>query len=159
MSAVGLYAIPSVAKRPIAKHLHKEYRPYAKPYVLSMSQWQRWNLFSPDPLRRVETFTIEVKEGEAWFPKKVFNFDSLPWWNRSSELKILRRLANKKKKSARPGFLHSFCREEGLERGTKIRLRKSWYVIPKHEELHSPAWWNTWEPETKTRIDSSTTCP
>src|SRR3989338_8562400 len=131
MAAVGLFSIPmeDAAMQP----LRQTVLPYIRPYLLVTSQWQQWNLFAPDPLRRVTEFAIEMRQGNTWVPYKIIHSKTIPWWRDDDELKLLRRLEDggEKMKPLQRRYLEMHCHEEDLPAATTLRLMIRWHVIQK----------------------------
>lgn len=158
MAAIFIYSLYQVDDYPILAWLDSK-RSYVRPYVLITSQWQRWNLFSPDPLRRVIELDIEILRNENWQKVRTINEHTVSWWQRAPELKTIRRMEDDNMKPLQVQYLKDFCRTSGLKEGTEIRIKKRWHVIPKHEDTESEEWWNTWKPDWRTVELSHTTCP
>ena len=133
-------------------------RDFFKPYVLSTSQWQRWNLFSPDPLRRVVEMDIEQNINGRWVTVHTINEKNLGWWQKAPELKIMRRMEDDDKLPLRRQYVQDYCRTHALETGTHMRLRKRWFIIPKHATAASASQWNAWQPEWNEHIDFDLYC-
>lgn len=72
MTAIGIYSLYGVENVPVLSWLDSK-REYVRPYTLITSQWQRWNLFSPDPLRRVIQMSIEAEFNGKWQTMTVIN--------------------------------------------------------------------------------------
>ncbi len=150
-TAIALYSIPDEALDPVSTYLRDYGRPIVRPYIFTTSQWQLWNLFSPDPLRRVTFHGIEIQEGELW--RMVANMapNALPWWGDADELKLLRRLEENTNGGTQfqERYLQLFCKEHRLPRGMPIRLVTIQTVIEVPPNT-SIAWWRTqllkWNP-------------
>ena len=158
MTAVLLYNLYDVDDVPVLGWL-QEHRNIARPYLLITSQWQRWNLFSPDPLRRVIEMDIDINLNGEWKTMHTVSHNTVSWWQRASELKIIRRLEEDELAELQARYMHDYCRSRKLAAGTQLRLRKRWFVIPKHEKTLSREWWNTWQPEWHDDILTDTSCP
>ncbi|MAE68333.1 hypothetical protein CL635_00785 [bacterium] len=157
--AVFVYSLYHVEGTPILEWMNSK-RNYVRPYILITSQWQRWNLFSPDPLRRV----IEMKfdrqvSDETWVNIYTLNEKTVGWWQRAPELKIMRRMEDENNEPLQERYVHDLCRTRGIPAGTRMRLRKRWFIIPKNEVTQSTAWWNAWEPDWREMELLQTTCP
>lgn len=150
-AAVALFSIPTEAVDPVSTPLKEYAKPIVRPYMLATSQWQLWNLFSPDPLRRVTFHGIEIQDGEKW--RMVANMapNALPWWRDSDELKLLRNLEDTVNEGAqfRERYLQMFCEEHRLPSGLPIRLATIQTVIDLPPDS-SIAFWKTqllhWSP-------------
>lgn len=158
MTAVAVYIIPDETKDPITPKLEDTILPAARPYLLMTSQWQKWNIFSPDPLRRVSSYDIQVNEEGVWRTTKRLEYKLLPWWNRAKELKILRRVEDGGEKAGK-AYLEAACREEIVPRGALVRLQIDSYVIPTKHELEEMGGWKEWIPERRETTLGETYCP
>lgn len=158
MAAVGIYSLYGVEDYPILAWLDSK-RSHVRPYVLITSQWQRWNLFSPDPLRRVIQMSIDAQIKGSWRPAAVINEQTVSFWRRAPELKTLRRMEDESLEELQKRYVHVYCHDTGIAPGTPMRLRKEWFVIPKHDDMHPKQWWNDWQPEWHDKTLLETTCP
>lgn len=116
------------------------------------SQWQRWNLFSPDPLRRVVEMDIEQNINGRWIIVHTINEHHVSWWQRAPELKIMRRMEDDDKLPLREQYVQNYCHTHRLVPGTHMRMIKRWFVIPKDAQ------WSTWKPEWNQKIDFDLYC-
>lgn len=155
--AIAIYSLYTVEGYPLLEWLDSK-RPYIRPYVLATSQWQRWNLFSPDPLRRVIEMEIDQKIRKEWIPIATINTEHIAWWRAASELKVMRRLEDDNMQPLQERYVQDICRTKKLPNGTALRLRKRWFVIPKHETTQSVTWWKNWQPEWNEITLLETTC-
>ncbi|MDA1209239.1 MAG: hypothetical protein O2904_04390 [bacterium] len=132
----------------------------SRPYMFSMSLWQRWPLFAPDPLRRVIAYTFEAWTGDSWEVVGYIGPDDKSAFHSSSMLKLMRRLdENEHQGSLRERLAYRTCSQRGLLEGTKIRVIRSYHVIPRHARPQSISWWMQWEPHWQSNEVLSTTCP
>ncbi len=158
MAAIGIYSIGKFEGN-LALDMIESQRKRIRPYVLIASQWQRWNLFSPDPLRRVIAMDIEKRIDGEWEMVEVIDEHHVSTLRRANELKIMRRMEKEKFEALRLAYIDDVCRRHEIPANTKMRMTKRWFVIPKNEEMQSAAWWNAWEPERKSDVLHITTCP
>ena len=160
MTAIAAYALPDTLKDvPVFKQFRNFVYPKTKAYVQITSQWQKWPLFAPDPLRRVIEFVVVAKVDGMWVETKRIASDTVPWWKHSSELKTIRRLEKKDHYGPlREAYVHEVCRTQRLPAGTPMQLRVDWYVIPRNAKPQSAAWWREWEPEWSSRVEEETVC-
>lgn len=157
MAAVGIYSLYTVEGYPVLEWLESK-RDTIKPYVLITSQWQRWNLFSPDPLRRVIEMRIEQLVESQWEEAWAMHPKNVSYWQRAPELKILRRMEGEDNTALQDVYVKRICKQKGIPVGTSVRLTKRWYVIPKHDKTHSTAWWNAWKPVWNETVLIETLC-
>lgn len=160
MGAIGIYALPGDAKDGVTRWLKQNMSRIVSPYILTTSQWQQWNLFSPDPLRRVSEYTIEMQTGNEWEHLTTLKPGSFPWWRHAAQFKMLGSLLewDAKRDEVIDRFLQLACQEHSLRQRTPIRLVYSFYVIPAHERMASVSWWWNWEPEITRSPGLTTTC-
>jgi len=139
--------------QPYSQPYTQFYRWGVRPYILLTSQWQRWNLFSPDPLRRITNVYIDKKIDDNWKEVKVLKGDSIVWYRRAKELKLTGRIdSNYRQDVFKKQYLQNICRSEQLKPETTLRWRKQYYVIPRVPELKNPAFWETYKPDIKSEI-------
>lgn len=157
MLAVGVYSVPETSQHlPVVRTL----LPIVSPYMLVTTQWQRWNLFGPDPLRRVTQYRIEVETDGVWTPVTTLTPATIPWWRRGDELKILRQLeqGNETIDPIRQRYLQAYCRPLGIAALTRVRMIFRTRVIPYYrsmEEVMSVPPSYDWQEREGVR----TTCP
>ena len=157
MTAIFSYSLYHVEDVPALQWVSDQ-RHHFRPYMLATSQWQRWNLFSPDPLRRVIEVDIEQKVSGKWVRVHTINEHHTGWWQRAPELKTMRRMEDDNKLPLRKRYVQDFCRTHQIPDGTLMRMNKRWHVIPKHEKMYDTDWWQEWSPNWKAKVDFELTC-
>lgn len=157
----GLCSKPIEKQYEFKKRWQRTIRRKVRPYLLITGQWQRWNLFSPDPLRRNSTYLMDVEVGEdEWRTFKIITPNKVQWWRRAFTLKTMRRLEQEDKHGPiRDRFLQLHCMLEGIRPGRKVRMRKKYFVLEKTPALSDPEYWAEWEPEWKEKPFGEATCP
>jgi hypothetical protein len=148
MTAVALYAIPWAATSKAARWARAELTPRTHPYILTFSQWQQWNLFSPDPLRRVSFFEIRHRRGDEWVTLRGIRPGDYPWWRHSTHFKLFGEFLDsteKRHEQIIARYLQRHCRMAGLAEGTTLQLVRLTYVIPKDIATTTSAW-RAWKP-------------
>ena len=161
MAAVALYALPMDARDPVSQWLRAHYPQAMRSYVLWTSQWQQWNIFAPDPLRRVTTYRIDVRRGEAWYPILAIEPGTYPWWRHAAQFKFLGNIHDIRegpRVAAMVRFLQSHCAPFGLAPGTELRLVQNIYVVPNDGVVHTTAWWNAWRPQQRSEVSHIAMC-
>ncbi len=160
MAAVGIYALPGDARDGLSLWIKQHGSGTVSPYILATSQWQQWNLFSPDPLRRVSEYVLEVQQGPEWIPLTILKPGSFPWWRHAAQFKMLGSLLewDAQRDEVIDRFLQLTCREHTLAPGTSIRLAYRFYVIPAHERMASVSWWWNWQPKVTVAPGLMTVC-
>ena len=127
------------------------------PYVQMTSQWQKWDIFSPNPMRNVHTFIVEVQEKTRWRHYRSITPFSLSWSERGRELKILGRLTENWSGLSSQYLTTTFCQNNPLLRGKRLRLRIETRVIPSAlKDLHTVTAINL--PRAQNML-GSTVCP
>ena len=138
MFAVAVYAVPDGAlSSGILDVRNAAYR-VISPYVLLTSQWQMWNLFSPDPLRRVVEYRIEKSVGNKWQVLRILTPASSRWWRRTHEFSLLRRMEDVQAGSDlfRSRYIQAYCPSLNVPSGTPIRLVFRSTVLPQLNPHH-----------------------
>ena len=114
MVAVFVYLLPP-------NGVMKNVRYFSAPYVLALSQWQKWDIFSPNPTRRQHMYRIERNAGDRYETEIFMDFHHLAWYERAKELKVLARLQEGWSKLF-PNYLLSLCPRIPGSAGREIRL-------------------------------------
>ncbi len=130
MAAIAAYVMPRQTKSDAWNVFAQKAFNLARPYVLSFSQWQKWDIFSPDPLRRSSLYSVDMLKDEGWQPLRTIDFNAVPWYDRAKELKILGRLEEDWKDMAIP-FLGNECERFPEAAGHSLRLQAYTHVVPK----------------------------
>jgi hypothetical protein len=134
--AVLIGSVPRTASDPLSQALRGGFLSLVEPYLFVTAQWQRWELFGPDPVGGVIEGVIEVEEPSAsgegdWHVLLVLSPETLWGMQETIVLKILRMLSEDRPGASelRGGFLHSFCQRLSVPPGVTLRLRlRSWSV-------------------------------
>lgn len=161
MAAVGLYALPPDAHDRVTEWLRWNVVPLVRPYIFLTSQWQQWNLFSPDPLREVTVYSIAAEIDGAWRFRTALEKGTLPWWRDGDELKLLRNLQDggDRLRAVSERYAQIACRPLGLAPGTPVRLQYDSYVIPFARTGYARGFWRTWQPTWWRTVGAQTVCP
>lgn len=161
VAAIAIYTVPPEAQDSLSRRTKEELVPIVRPYLFITSQWQQWNLFSPDPLRRIVHYYIEQWNGREWETVAVLTPDSLPWWRDADELKILRRMedAGERWVQLRKRYLEDFCVRRGFPEGTSLRMVYLSTVLPKLATPMPLAFWRTYVPQWNRSDAAVTVCP
>ena len=154
-------SLPLEANDPLTVSARNHLRPVVMPYLFATSQWQQWNLFSPDPLRRVTTYILQThkKDSNVWQDFAVINRKTVPWSALSRELKLLGNLESEKGyEPIRKALLQTYCRTLNLPTGTPVRLVYEQYVLPQPATPESKEFWQKYVPKTSRAIDTDILC-
>ncbi len=128
MFAIAAYLLPTNMEGMLGNM-----RQLSAPYVLNLSQWQKWDIFSPNPLRRNSVYRIERNAGDRWETAMTIDFDHVPWHERAKELKVLGRLQDSWKVLL-PDYLASLCPRIPGGPGTDVRLLVATTILPSNLE-------------------------
>lgn len=162
-AAVMIFSIPRDAQDPLALWSRTALLPSFSPYILVTSQWQLWNLFSPDPQRRVTTYRIEVQvEDGSWRPLKEIEPGTYSIFRHATHFKMYGGILDEfsaHRQQVADRFLKLLCMEEVLAPGQAIRLLYKFYVIPQLPSPASAEWWHEWSPMPQEYIGHETRCP
>lgn len=147
-AAVALFSVPRQSRNlPYAREIRTAFLPLIEPYLLLTSQWQRWELFAPDPLRRVTSMTVYGAKDQRWETLRVLSPDALSPSRRARELKLLRQL--EKKPSLLETYLLSHCRlSDGIG---AVWAELSLSLLQSPTRIASAGGWGTYQPETRSK--------
>lgn len=142
IAAVAVYSLPDAARDSVTNAL-RTLQPYVRPYILLTSQWQQWNLFSPDPLRRTVTYAVEREQQGMWAEIAVFDPRSVSIFRHATEFKFLGRLleGGKDQLPLIEHFLRAQCDAHLLPSGTHLRLVYRHAMIPVPGRALTPGEW------------------
>lgn len=162
MFAVLFYTIPRDANDIFSQWTRLDILPIVSPYMLQTSQWQLWNIFSPDPLRQVTSYLIEVQENNEWNTLMTIDADTYSIFRKPTYIKLMMNTLDDSKDNQAPiagRFLHLLCHDKKLIADTPIRLLYIMYTVPYITEPQTVAWWRQFKPEPYTHLGFTTTCP
>jgi hypothetical protein len=157
--AIGVYAIPNDTQFSAAQWLRHTIQPWTSPSVLMASQWQQWNLFSPDPLRRVTTYAVEVFRDGAWQPLVHIQPSAFPFWRHANHFKLLINVMEGSNTQVAERYVQSLCGTFGLEPGMELKVTNMVTVIPYLEVPKSTRWWREWDMMYSPSGGFATFCP
>ncbi len=161
MTAVLLYALPWDAKDSFTAEVRKNLTPLTHWYVLPLSQWQQWNLFSPDPLRRVSHFLVQYELDGEWVTVADVYPGLYPSSRHATYFKLYGEFLDETERyqPIRDYYLQRHCVSAHLLPGTPIRLMRSFYILPYLTDNQSIAWWRAWEREEEQSVVAAVACP
>ena len=160
--SVAVYATPRESTDRFSMSVRHTLIPVIRPYLLLTSQWQLWNLFAPNPLRRVTVYRIDVEDAAGWRERETVKPGTFSVFRHATQFKMLGNLFDDPGEQTRhlaDRFLHLTCRDAQIAPGTPIRLQLLSTVIPKPLKPMPPQWWNQWEPVYAPREHFETVCP
>lgn len=161
VAAIGFYSVPGDAKDPVATFVREKITPRFTPYVLVTSQWQQWNLFAPNPLRRIIFYRVETQNADGeWSYVTSINDHTYSFWRHSVHFKLLGQAIeeNGGKPELAERAAQVLCREHGIREGTRIRVWHEITVVPYVAPPPSVRWWNSWIPQFESNLAIETTC-
>ncbi len=127
-AAVALYLM-SVPSLPYLSTAIAKAKSTTTPYMQTLSQWQAWDIFSPDPMRRSSAYRIDVFENGVWKPVRTIDYASLHEYERAKELKILARLEDNWAMLV-PFYLRPYCVGIPQSQGKTVRLVAVSVILP-----------------------------
>lgn len=128
MTAVAFFVVPVSYPGGMGK-IGQALHDVSAPYVLSLSQWQQWNLFAPDPIRRVSRFVVDMRTNNQWVPTAFIDPTSRAFYEYPKLMKVLGRLETTHAVLVEP-FLLFYCQTEKVTQGKELRLRINYVVLP-----------------------------
>jgi hypothetical protein len=158
MAAVAIYCIPDESKDHVSRFIAQHGTPLVRPYLLITSQWQKWNIFSPDPIRRVSVYRIEMDRNGVWIPALRIDPFSIPWWKHAKTLKLLNNIQDNPD-SGGEVLLSFLCRTNIVPGGALVRFTADISVIPSPAELKEMGGWNHFMPTFKPSPIATFVCP
>ena len=127
-AAVAVYLLPNGTPEPLSSVISQA-KGVVTPYMLSFSQWQWWDIFSPDPMRRASEYRIDININGMWKPVRFVTYNSLPWAERAKEIKILERLEDDWG-TLIPFYLRPICATLARSEGSTVRLVAVSTILP-----------------------------
>lgn len=161
MFAVGLTSIPRSAEDSFSKAT-RHLLPAVTPYLQTTSQWQLWDLFAPDPLRRVTLYRIEEQKDGEWTERITIKPGTYSVFRHAVMFKYFINILNNRDdtvQAAQARFLDMQCRTLGIADGTPVRLVLYATILPWLEKPVSREHWKTWIPSMERTIETGTICP
>ncbi len=163
LCAVALYSIPHASRDPISQALRNNILPRVMPYVLVISQWQQWNLFSPNPLRRVIFYRLDRQiENDEWETVATIDDRAYGVWRHATRFKLFGQVFEEERDDLLPireQAVRVLCREWAIEPGTRVRVWHLISVVPYIDPTPSREWWDKWTPTYEPSLAIETTCP
>jgi len=162
MFAVGITSIPRSATDKFSKDVSHLLQPLVTPYLQLTSQWQLWDLFAPDPLRRVTLYRIEEQKDGEWTERITIKPGTYSFLRHAVYFKYFINILNNTNEYAQKAqirFLDIQCRQQGIESGTPVRLVLFATVIPYLQKPITMDEWATWMPAFERTVEAGTLCP
>ncbi len=159
MFAVAVYAIPSDAQDRFAKFTQSTLLPKVTTYILFTSQWQQWNLFAPDPIRRITYYRFSQATPGGWQDVTTLQHGSFPWWGHANNFKLLLGIMEGSSPELADRFAHLLCAEYGVQPGSLVRMTYLIAVVPWTATPQSYASWQSWNYPFSEEGGFDTVCP
>lgn len=163
MAAVTYYALPGQGTNWIPRPVHEAIQANIQPYLFTLSQWQIWNLFAPDPLRRVSEYHVDAYDvaSGTWQRLDTIKPGRFPVWRHTGRFKVYADLleGDAQLHPIVESFLHGYCQRNALQQNTLVRLQVAVYVLPKDGKHHTIEWWKSYVPDYSVLKEHSTRCP
>lgn len=168
--ALLVYTLPPS----VAEALPEGLRSRAGTYLLAINQWQSWELFSPDPMRRMTRYRVDARlpsgasaqaglpvapdqstAAREWRTVRTLEPANARLWRRSDEFSYPQRLddggTDAPDLSVR--YLRALCAPLGLPEGTPVALTVEYIILPEQppdddwalwRAMMDPAGWDVW---------------
>ncbi len=153
MFAVATFAIPREASDSFSTSARTLFFPIITPYIHATSQWQLWNLFAPDPLRRVTERRIDTQREDGWHALRTFDGTSVPFWERATTYKLFSNILetdSHSKDGTKIRLMQKLgCEDFHLVSGTHVRIVEKWYDLPFLKYPVSGSTWSAWRPTNR----------
>jgi len=122
--SLGIGAIPSEAADPLSRGFRMLFEPITGFYLNATGQWQKWNLFAPDPPRMHSSYVVHVLSPSRAEELRLITQESISWYQRTSSFKILRTIFRDEDRYAdlRASLLRSLCTKWNLPAESTVRL-------------------------------------
>lgn len=162
MAAVGFYSIPSDSRDRFSIWLRDTINPHVAPYLLMTSQWQQWNLFSPNPLRRVTFYSIDTYQTDRWSEIAYIDNEMYNRFRHAARFKMYGQLFAEENDALLPireNATWQLCEELNVPAGTPIRVWRDVTVIPYISPSPPKEWWEQWIPRFEPNLAVDTICP
>lgn len=160
--SVAFYSIPRDAKDVFSVWTRIDVLPVITPYMYVTSQWQLWNIFAPDPLRRVTAYRIDVQREGTWQHLITIEPNAYGILRHATRMKLMNNMLDEfsDNRAAMAGrYLALLCAEKGVPSDTPIRLTYEYYVLPLLTEAMNTQWWHNWQAKRMSNVGFTTTCP
>jgi hypothetical protein len=142
MVAVAVFVIPAQAQGTATQALREHVLPIVRPYLLITSQWQNWDLFSPDPMRRTTRYRVDALTAGFWKPVKILEPALQHFW-RSDEFSYVIRLEDGGVgvEDLWLRYVRALCAPLGLPEATPVRLVVEYAILPASAPAEG---WEAW---------------
>ena len=115
--------------------------PIVEPYLLFTNQWQNWDLFSPDPMRRTSRYHIAARLGSTWTTLRILEPSTARLWRRSDEFSFPLQMEENESIELFERYLRALCAPLGLREGTSVALVVEYTILPESPPRSGWARW------------------
>lgn len=153
MAAIGIYALPTAANDPLSAWVREHGRDVVTPYVQLTSQWQQWNLFSPDPLRRITRYRVTTDDTDMLIDDATYN-----GFRHAVRFKLYDQ-ALRDAPALQPLHIAAarmLCTELKIAVGTPMAIWSETAVLPTARDRSA---WEQWQPTFDPLLLLRTSCP
>lgn len=139
MAAVAIYAVPDPAHDAVTEWIRAHLTPVIRPYMFATSQWQQWNLFSPNPQQRVSQFFITEEPANASFdletakPRLILEPNTYRWWRKTDEIAIFSKWEDQSADVTTPlleRYLLAYCTALNIPSTSTLHLGGRYAFLP-----------------------------
>lgn len=159
--AVATYSIPTDASDTPSRWVVTHVVSRVRPYILVTGQWQQWNLFAPNPLRRIIFYRLEQENADgSWAAIATIDDSTYSFWRHSVRFKLYGSAIPERgeKPELAERAAQVLCREYDLEPGAHVRLWHNVSIIPYIKASADPSWWMSWTPQSEPSLAADTVC-
>lgn len=141
MTAVLAVTIPDSAASSVAIVIRGGIQPIVRPYINWTTQWQMWDLFSPNPSNWITEARMEALVGSSWILVRHVAPETVSIWRQADEFKIQQRMEQEDGQPQRARALQLLCVEENIPEGTPVRMMLTSRYLNRDEAIpHASDW-------------------
>ncbi len=162
MFAVTVFSVPRDANDSFSMNVRSVLLPVVTPYMYITSQWQLWNIFAPDPLRRITLYRIEEETADGWNVVDTIKPGSYSWWRHATYFKYAENALGETSDpthALQVAFLRRECALLKIAPDAVLRFSLYQSILPVPPHPGSMEFWDTWTPEWEQSIQAETSCP
>jgi hypothetical protein len=161
MTAIAVFSLPTDANDRVTQWIRYNTASAFSPYVFQTSQWQQWNLFAPNPLRRIVFYRIDTKTQDGdWMRVTTIDSTTYGLWRHTTRFKLLSLAIEEQ--TRRPALTERaaqvLCTEYGFIPGERIRIWHEIAIVPSITPSPNKTWWDSWIPQFEQTLAIDTVC-
>ncbi len=158
--ALFIHTLPPAAAGMIPDALRSHVSPIVNPYMMANGQWQNWDLFSPDPMRRISRYRVVALQENIWTTLRILEPATARFWRSSGEFSYPLQLEDGGATELFSRYLRALCTPLGLTEGTPVALMVDYAILPESPPEND---WAAWRKDTTDDWDqwtaAVTPCP